>query len=269
MNKLILSSLTLTGFFSINTLQQANAASNNQYNTDGKINYLPSANSTKPVDPTNPDPTQPITPQNPDGSNATPGTKGPLSIDFASSLDFGSQAIVATNRSYNALAQKYTTNSGTSTSGPNFVQITDNRGSFSGWKLSVKQDTQFKSAKKNISLDGANLTFNSGIHVSQNTSDEGITATNSFTLNPGEEVTLMTGSPANDSGINGTGGTHILRFGNNTSDLLVDEKNGDGSDRGVTTSAIKLNVPGKAPKVADNYTTNLNWILSDTPSNTN
>lgn len=267
MKKTVITSFAIVSLLTIGTTLKVNAADGGQYSTAGTVSYLPSDNLTKPVDPNQPDPTKPITPKNPDGSDISSGTKGPLSIDFASSLDFGKQAIVANDMNYHALAQKYVTSTGTETVGPNFVQITDNRGSFSGWKLSLKQEAQFKSVKKQINLDGANLTFNAGTHVSQNDNIAGITVKKGFTINPGEEVTLMTGSAA-ETGINGTGGTHILRFGNNGTDLIHDEKNGDGSSRGVTTSEIQLNVPGKAPKVNDAYTTNLNWILADTPDNT-
>ena len=57
------------------------------------LNLLRMPLSTKPVDPVNPDtekPVEPFDPTTPDtGNKPNEGTTGPLSIDYASSLDFG------------------------------------------------------------------------------------------------------------------------------------------------------------------------------------
>ena len=52
---------------------------------------MPNTETTDPVDPLDPEqPVTPVDPTNPDGK-PNPGTNGPLSIDFASSLVFGEQ----------------------------------------------------------------------------------------------------------------------------------------------------------------------------------
>lgn len=53
-----------------------------------------------------------------------PGTAGPLSIDFASSFQFGNQKITSETMDYYAKLQEFTS----SLAGPNYVQVTDKRG---------------------------------------------------------------------------------------------------------------------------------------------
>lgn len=82
----VLASLIVTG---IATTASADEVAT--YDAYGAIKYTPSTNVTDPIDPLNP--TQPVTPENPDPTiPVVPGTPGPLSIDFASSFDFGTQS---------------------------------------------------------------------------------------------------------------------------------------------------------------------------------
>ena len=74
----------------------AQAADSAEYNSNGQITFEPNTDPTNPISPTDPDPENPIKPvdpTDPDGPN--PGTNGPLSIDFASSLYFGTQKITS------------------------------------------------------------------------------------------------------------------------------------------------------------------------------
>ena len=89
-------------------------------------------------------PVNPVDPTDPDGPN--PGTNGPLSIDYASSLDFGSIKSRIKNETYYARAQTYLNDDGTAAmlKTANYVQVTDNRGNNAGWRLTVKQNGQFK-----------------------------------------------------------------------------------------------------------------------------
>ncbi|MFZ4355293.1 WxL domain-containing protein, partial [Enterococcus gallinarum] len=121
------------------------AVDGGEYQTNGAIQFAPNTNPTNPVDPTNPDPDKPITPVDPtDPTGPKPGTAGPLSIDYASSLSFGEQTITSKNMTYYAETQKYKDNAGADQEGPNFVQVSDNRGTETGWTLKVKQNGQFK-----------------------------------------------------------------------------------------------------------------------------
>ena len=63
------------------------------YESNAIVEFTPDASINKPVDPVNPDtekPVEPFDPTTPDtGNKPNEGTTGPLSIDYASSLDFG------------------------------------------------------------------------------------------------------------------------------------------------------------------------------------
>ena len=111
------------------------------YSSNGVVNFEKDDTPTPPVDPV--DPTDPNGPE--------PGTPGPLSIDYASSFDFGTQKISTQTHTYNAALQKY--KNGTPADGPNYVQVTDKTGLYTGWDLTVKQESQFK--KGTTDLTGA------------------------------------------------------------------------------------------------------------------
>lgn len=120
------------------------AADGGEYQTNAIIEFESATDIiTPPIDPTNPDNPNPVDPVDPtDPNGPKPGTPGPLSIDYASSIDFGKQKITSTNQVYNVKPQKF----GGRDDGPNYVQVTDSRGTEKGWSLQVKQNGQFKSA---------------------------------------------------------------------------------------------------------------------------
>lgn len=265
MSKLSIFAASAVATLSFAAVEPVFADDGGEYDSKGSVQFMPSTTPTAPVDPMNPDPDNPILPSNPDGSKPDSGTAGPLSLDFASSLDFGIQQITSSTVDYNASAQQYTDKDGKNeTSGPDFVQLTDNRGSFAGWTLSVKQNGQFASAN-GTELEGAAVTFSDAKHVAANGTTDGISTTANFTLDPtAGAIPVMSGATAT-TGTNGTSGTHLLRFGDATN-LSTTDVNGDGSSRGTTDTAIKLNVPGRSAKLATKYTTTFNWILADSPS---
>lgn len=210
------------------------------YDSTGTITYTPSTDPTNPVDPT--DPTQPASPENPDGTLPNPGTAGPLSIDFASSFDFGTQKITSSDMTYTAAAQKFADG----TTGPNYVQVTDNRGTLAGWSLSVTQNAQFSTGSTGTGseLDGSQMILSKGHIVSASAAPAdkyaAITA-----LTPGVQSATILGA-TNDNGA----GTNLLDFG--------DASNAD--------TAVSLTVPGATTKLSQAYTTDLTWTLSDTPA---
>lgn len=218
------------------------------YPSQGSITFEEDTSQTKPVDPLNPD--NPVTPTDPDGNEVDPdkGTPGPLSLDFASDFLFGTQKITTTNEEYYATLQSYKKQGATDLStGPNYVQVTDKRGTQLGWSLSVKQEAQFKTAAAET-LDGAAISFANATAVSavdeqyKPTINAGATET---VLVPGTETTIMTA--AEKQGM----GTWLYRLG--------DETTGDKS--------VKLSIPGKSIKLAKEYTTTLTWTLASKPVN--
>lgn len=252
---LLMSSLILGSMFaaSIATLAANNGG---EYKSNGVIEYVPSTDPTDPVDPTDPEkPVDPTDPTNPEGPN--PGTNGPLSIDFASSFYFGKQKITSQNETYHADAQSYQIlgadgkPTGDVKKGPNYVQITDNRGTETGWTLKVKQDGQFLSEGKHAEdkqaeLTGAQLVLNNG-HVVTNSASAKPTGTAKITLDPtGAEADVMVAKDKEGAG------TYLLDW---------------GTDEATGGQSVDLTVPGSTTKYAEKYATKLVWTLTDVPGN--
>lgn len=238
------------------------AADGGAYKSTGSIEFVPSQDTTDPVDPENPDPTDPVDPENPDGTDPEPGTQGPLSIDYASSLDFGTNKISSKDETYFARAQKYAldaTGAPTHADTPNYVQVSDLRGSNAGWTLTVTQAADFESttATDHNTLTGAEVTLASPVTASN---AAGITAPDvidNITLTPGSASLVM--SAKDKAGA----GTWVDRWGTVET---VKEKQADGTEVDVNvTKAVSLAVPGATPKDAVQYTATLNWNLSDVP----
>ncbi len=217
------------------------AADGGTYDSNGVITYTPSTKPTDPVDPT--DPTNPVTPIDPtDPTGPKPGTNGPLSIDYASSFDFGSQEITSSDKTYNAKANPLSDGS----TRPNWVQVTDNRGSLAGWSLSV-QATEFTNGSTGTGsvLTGAKMTLSNG-RVVTNSESPANKSVSSVTLTPGASSGTILGATAGSGS-----GTNLLAWGDDT----------------TKDSSVSLFVPGKATKLATTYKSTLTWTLTDTPAN--
>lgn len=215
------------------------------YDSNGQVKFIPDTAPTNPVDPT--DPTNPITPIDPtDPLGPNPGTNGPLSIDFASSFDFGEQKITSTTQTYNAAAQKFTDKNGVEQEGPNFVQVTDNRGLETGWSLTVKQSGQFTSTTTGKVLTGAKITLNNGVVVTASESEKPTGYTPIVLTTDGSEAKVM--SAADQQGA----GTYLLSW---------------GTDAATGATSVELEVPGATTKYAEVYRTTLMWTLTDVPEN--
>ena len=92
---------------------------------------------------------------------------------------------------YYAETQKYKDNAGADQEGPNFVQVSDNRGTETGWTLKVKQNGQFKT-EANQELTAAKVTLSNGRVVSASQSAKPTTAPATIELNPtGAESVVM------------------------------------------------------------------------------
>ncbi len=219
------------------------AVDGGEYTSNGAVTFEANTDPTKPVDPTNPvDPIKPVDPTDPTGPK--PGTNGPLSIDYASSLDFGTQKITSTDEVYKAKAQKYLDKADAEKTGPNFVQVTDNRGLESGWVLRVKQNGQFKTTE-NQELTGAAVTFKNGNVVTNSTSEKP-SGQATIKLSP-ENASTNVMSAANGQGA----GTYLLAW---------------GTDAATGAESIELSVPGSTTKYAKQYKTTFTWTLADIPA---
>lgn len=232
-----------------------------EYETNAIVQFTPDTTPTEPIDPVNPDtnnPVKPFDPTTPD-NQPKPGTTGPLSIDFASSIDFGINKITSKDVTYFANPQFYwnadQTGADLTTARPNYVQISDKRGNNAGWTLTVKQNGQFSNATtQNAELKSAQIKLVQGTAV---TVAEGVTlpTTHEVILNPnGDLSNVMTAAKGTGSG------TWVDRFGA-VEDVEID---------GVTVqknTGISLSIPQTTPIDAVKYETSLTWTLSEIPDN--
>ena len=194
-----------------------------EYNTEGTITFEAGDNEiTPPVDPENPDPTDPVDPIDPPG----PGTGGALSIDYGSKFKFGTQKISTADQTYYAAPDEMKDGS----KKPTYVQVTDKRGTLAGWKLTLSQPEQFKTATGE-ELVGAQLTFTKAEAASML-----------------DEKYNRAMNAKKETGV----GTWVYRF---------------GSNEATNKEAVQLFVPGKSVKLAQQYSTKLVWALEDTPAN--
>lgn len=238
----------VTSLFVSAVFLQAVSVSAATYESNGVVTFKASEEPTSPVDPLDPiDPVVPIDPIDPTGPK--PGTPGPLSIDFASSFQFGEQKIASTDQVYHGAAQQYHKEIDGETvkkTGPNYVQVTDNRGTEVGWTLKVKQNGQFQTATSKRVLDGAAITFENG-HVVTASKSENPSGTQKFTLNPDATEQIVMDAT------NGQGsGTYLLDWG-------TDEEN--------AKTSISLAVPGQTTKYAEKYGTSFTWLLTSAVEN--
>lgn len=244
--------LVSLGATSVVGTKNALAVDGGDWTSNGIVTFEVSKDPTSPVDPSTPtNPITPIDPINP-GNPIPDGTAGPLSIDFASSFNFGKQKITSTTQTYSAVAQEYTDTEKNQKFGPNFVQVTDNRGTEKGWTLLVKQDAQFTSSKDKKILDGAQVYLTNGNVVTASDSAKPTAALPDPTANgllavPIDEYeTIMSATDGQGAG------TFLLAW---------------GKDATEGASSVKLEVPGSTTKYADSYSTTFNWMLTDAPGN--
>lgn len=227
------------------------------YQTNGVVKFVPSTEPSKPMDPTDPGSKQPVKPVDPTTKDGEPneGTSGPLSIDYASSLDFGVNQIANNDITYYANAQEVRSESDSKYT-PNYVQITDNRGTNAGWTLKVKQGGQFSNdTALHKELTGAQIQFVDPTIVSNSTA-KAPTPANVIKLDPnGAESLVMSAKSTEGAGI------WIDRWG------TAEEMTNDQGEKVQKNKAISLSIPGGTPKDAVQYSTKLTWSLSDTPGN--
>lgn len=230
------------------------AADGGVYESNGSVEFVPSTEVTGPIDPENPEapgPIVPIDPTNPDGPN--PGTPGPLSIDFASSFDFGKNSITNLDKVYYAAAQGFSEGIEGEFRG-NYVQITDNRGTNAGWTLRLKQEGQFSSdtATKFKELTGSQISIADSVAVSNSIGVPSPKVEN-ITLDPDGASSIIM-SAEEGSGV----GTWVDYFG------ASEEMEIEG-ELVQKNKAVTLAIPGSTPKEAVIYTTKLTWTLTDVP----
>lgn len=225
----------------------AHAAETQSYTSHGKIEMIKNDGTTDPgvIDPTDPGTVDPTDPTN-------PGTGGPLSIDYVSNFNFGKQKMSGNNETYNSELVAVTTVdpvAGTKKDVANFLQVSDNRGSVTGWKLSVKQAKAFTSEVTNKTLDGTTITLS---NPEVRNADNNAAKPAPSTLVNGVDISANSGDKLVMQAKDGEGaGTWAEAFGNATKDA---EK---------AKSSVKLAIPGDSKKVAEKYSSDITWTLTD------
>lgn len=243
MNQLLMAGAILLSSGSLMSMSLVAHAADNSVNTTGDVNFVEDTTPVDPLDPLNP--VDPVVPVNP----VTP-TPGPLSLDYASSFHFGEQKISAKDETYYAVLDKVEgAEDGSTIDKPNWVQVSDKRGTNTGWKLQVQQNSQFTTGSGETAkeLTGASLSIsNTAVKTTPDNQATAPTSTD-ITLDPVSGSTQDVMVAQQDQGM----GTWLDVFG----------------DESTAAKSIALSVPGTTEKVKDaSYTTELTWLLNDTPA---
>ena len=245
---------------------EVSAASVGSTTSGANVAFQPKKTPTNPVSPGDgKTPISPTTPGVPNTSNPVASDDG-LTLDYVPAINFGTHYVDAsTAHTWSAWAA----NDGSGKAIPQFMQVTDNRGTATGptgWSVSLTQTAQFKGTKAG-DLVNAVMTFNNDktntvVSTSMNKASSTVnTATNA--LVPGTAVNIFQADA-------GTGtGTNLLSFGaGDGSTLVTDPETLDSATNttGKVDPNITLNVPAGSAKV-DTDTTTLNWNLYSAPGN--
>lgn len=233
--------IALAGVIGVGTLVGAGSLASAEnttvtYDSKAKVMFEANTDITKPVDPENPDPTEPVDPTDP----VEPGTEGPLSIDYVSNFDFGTQKTSGNAETYTAKPVEITLGNGEVVERAPYAQVTDNRGTHAGWTLQVAQPEQLNNGTAD--LEGAQIKIGEGTVTGTPTDKTGVA---------GKAVELTdTPQPVFTAANEAKGGTWVNSFG------TVEEVN------------VELSIPAGTKIDQDTeYTTDLNWTLTDAPGN--
>ncbi|PEF42452.1 peptidase [Bacillus cereus] len=167
-------------------------------------------------------PTDPIDPEDPDKGT---GQTGDLTIDYVSSLDFGSFQLESKSVTLEANQDRQ--------NDPN-VQVTDKRGTGDGWTLTVAQTQEFKSAEGHT-LAGAQLTLPAGNLKTNNINNNNAPTPKTVAVNAEPNVVMVA---EKDQGL----GTWVNQFARENTTLEIPAGNYAGS-----------------------YESELTWTLSNAP----
>lgn len=224
----------------------ATTTQNNE--SDSTISFFVGSDLIGPVDPQNP--LLPVIPVGLVGSShggATLPNTG-LTIVYASSFNFGSNDVSNKTEIYHAAPQMLSDG----TARTNYIQISDTRGTFTGWNLKVVM-TEFKTSNDDLvanghgTLAGATVTLDDAEiqgDATANPADKSVVTT---VLNPSVQSATLIGATAGK----GTG-SNLLVFG--------------GKDGVTKNTAVTLSVPAGVAGAAA-YIADFTWILDDTPEN--
>lgn len=224
------------------------------------------------------DKTSPVDPENPDKPTDTDSdysTSGDLRIDFVSPLNFGANKITKTNRKYAALAQQF---DGNKKPRANYIQVTNQQDTTTGWSLQVKQNRQFASVTKDKymsqELKGAVLSLDKGWANSISDSRPPVVTRETIAINEMDVLYEVASAKPKEAR-----GTWTISFGasetnkqNQPSTLVpvVDAQNkqlvdGTTNQPLIRNTAVMLSVPDSVTIQPVSYETELTWVLGKLP----
>jgi hypothetical protein len=232
--------------------------------TTANATFAAGTGTTSPQDPTKPN-GGPVTPP-----VLNPGPAGALRIDYApASLQFETKALFGTTTA-NPIAAGMTLYANpvtltapiNGTNVPNFVQVTDQRGTFAGWNVTVS-GTAFTTSATGIptaaqTLTGAALTISNGtVNIP---SSLGGTATG-YTANATIAVSSdgTTQAPVMSATAGNGAGTYQNAFGTLATEAFT-------SAGATATPSIALSIPSTQNVAAASYTATLTWTLNSVPA---
>lgn len=218
--------LTLTIFVP----KEANAQKS--FQSDATITFTEGEGAPPVLDPT--DPTEPFQPgiQPGDPSDDPTIDTGPLTLDYVSSLDFGSQPIESTVMIYESTIIRP------------FIQVTDRRGTGAGWHVTA-QLSEFTDGTT-ATLPGAILTLTNGSVISPTYGSEP-SAVDPVILNAGGDAMIVVNAGENE-GL----GSWITRW------FPVNPSSPELND------SVTLQIPAGAATVG-NHVATITWTLYDAP----
>ena len=212
-------------------------------NTEGKVQFSEDTSTGVPIDPT--EPGTEVTPDVPGGS-----TTGPLRIDYVSNFDFGEQMISGSTKTYHSKKIKITQNtSSTEKYVPEYLQVTDNRGTNSGWHLTASR-SEFSDGTDQMT--GTQLKIENSEKVSAvspqlPTSDDPIEMKN-FEIPIGTDADVIYAEAGKGMS------TWIHSFGPIGETAAVEEN-----------PSVLLTIPANSKKNKTDYKSTITWTLTDAP----
>lgn len=180
------------------------------------------------------DPTKPYEPGPRDPDDDPTGNAGPLTLDYVSSLDFGTQKVSLTDQTYETTILRP------------FIQTTDRRGEATGWIVQLKSTAIAHTSNSDEILSGATISFQNSECLSDLGDQYASPIPENFILTTDDEIFNVV------SAEEGAGrGTWITKWR-----ALPEEEE--------TNSSITLFVPGGTAKIGS-YSATLTWTLSNAP----
>ncbi|MFC3419929.1 WxL domain-containing protein [Salinicoccus hispanicus] len=229
--KTVLTALLVTSL-SVSSLSSVASAAD----SEAEITFTPGDGAPDVLDPTTPEETYDPESGTPgDPTNPPTGETGPLTLDYVSSLEFGSHQIESSLETYESTTLRP------------FVQVTDRRGTGAGWHVTAEMSS-FTTGEGDTaisSLPGAELTL-TGTTMNTTSSSGAPTPSDTIELSSDGTVSTVVNAGA-DTGL----GSWIARW--------FPSATGATSNDNVT-----LEVPAGAATLGD-HTATITWTLENTP----